>query len=67
MLSYDNVRDRFKDELYVTRVRGLRDVRVDCLATGISVQTDKLVSDEVDAILVGVVTCGIIGAGWGWR
>ena len=60
MFSDDNVRDRFEDKLYVTRICGLCDVCVDGLATWVFVETNKLVSYEVDAILIGVSSCRTI-------
>ena len=54
MFSNDNVRDRLKHKLYVTCVCGTRDVSVDRLTTWISVETNKLVSDEIHTILVGI-------------
>ena len=54
MLGNDNVRDRLKHKLYVTCVCGTCDVGVDRLTTGVSVQPNKLVSDEIHSILVGV-------------
>ena len=54
VFSNNNVRDRFKDKLYVTCVCGTCDVSVDCLTTRVSIETNKLVPDEIDTILVGV-------------
>ena len=56
MFSNDNVRDGFKHKLYVTCVRGTCDVCVDRLTTRVLVETDKLVSDEIYTILVGVIS-----------
>ena len=53
-MSNNNVRDRFKDKLYVTCVCGTCDVSVDCLTTRVSIETNKLVPYEIDTILVGV-------------
>ena len=50
----DNVRDRLEYKLYVTCVCGTCDVCVDCLTAGVSVEPNKLVSDEIHTILVGV-------------
>ena len=57
MFGNDNVRDRLKHKLYVTCVCGTRDVSVDRLTTRVSVETNKLVSDEIHTILVGVSPC----------
>ena len=57
MFSNDNVRDRLKHKLYVTCVCGTHDVSVDHLMTWVSVETNKLVSDEIYTILVGVSPC----------
>ena len=54
VLGNDNVCDRLKHKLYVTCVCGTCDVGVDRLTTGVSVQTNKLVSDEIHSILVSV-------------
>ena len=54
MFGNDNVRDRLEHKLYVTCICGTCDVSVDSLTTRVSVETDKLVSDEVHTILVGV-------------
>ena len=54
MLGDDNVRDRLEYKLYVTCVCGACDVCVDRLAARVSVEPNKLVSDEIHTILVGV-------------
>ena len=57
MFGNDNVCDRLEHKLYVTCVCGTRDMSVDRLTTGVSVETNKLVSDEIYTILVGVSPC----------
>ena len=54
VLGDDNVRNRLEYKLYVTCVCGACDVCVDRLAAGVSVEPNKLVSDEIHPILVGV-------------
>ena len=57
MFGNDNVRDRLKHKLYVTCIRGTCDMSIDSLTSGISIETNKLVSDEIHTILVGVSPC----------
>jgi hypothetical protein len=56
VLGDDNVRDRLEYKLYITCVCGACDVCVDRLTAGVSVEADKLVSDEIYTILVGVIS-----------
>ena len=57
MFGNDNVRDRLEHKLNVTCVCGTCDMSVDRLTTRVSVETNKLVSDEIYTILVGVSPC----------
>ena len=54
MFGNDNVCDRLEYKLYVTCICCTCDVSVDRLTTRVSVEANKLVSDEIHTILVGV-------------
>ena len=54
MFGNDNVHDRLKYKLYVTCIYCTCDMSVDRLTTRVSVAANKLVSDEIHTILVGV-------------